>query len=105
VLATTTEKRVMPEIPTLHEFGYPFYNLSTEYYLISAPKGSPPAVMTKLEGAIRKAMATPEFRTTAESYYVYDPNPLSGQALKDLIESLYRKNGEVIQNTKLGKQG
>ena len=105
VLATTTEKRVMPEIPTLQEFGYPFYNLSTEYYLISAPKGTPSAVMTKLEGAIRKAMETPEFRTTAESFYVYDPNPLSRQAIKDLIESLYRKNGEVIQKTKLGKQG
>ena len=105
VLATTTEKRILPEVPTLHEFGYPFYNLSTEYYLISAPKGTPAAVVTKLEGAFRKAMEAPEFRTTAESFYVYDPNPLSRQALKELIETLYRKNGEIIQKTKLGKQG
>jgi tripartite-type tricarboxylate transporter receptor subunit TctC len=104
-LATTTEKRIIPEVPTLHEFGYPFYNLSTEYYLISAPKGTPAPVVTKLEGAFRKAMEAPEFRTTAESFYVYDPNPLSRQAIKDLIETLYRKNGEVIQKTKLGKQG
>ena len=105
VLATTTEKRVLPNVPTLHESGYPFYNLSTEYYLVSAPKGTPAAVVTKLEGAFRKAMEAPEFRTTAESFYVYDPNPLSRQALKDLIETLYRKNGEVIQKTKVGKQG
>jgi tripartite-type tricarboxylate transporter receptor subunit TctC len=105
VLATTTEKRIMPEVPTLQEFGYPFYNLSTEYYLISAPKNVPAAVLTKLESAFRKAMDAPEFRTTAESFYVYDPNPLSRQAIKDLIESLYRKNGEIIQKTKLGKQG
>jgi len=105
VLATTTEKRILPGVPTLHEFGYPFYNLSTEYYLISAPKNIPAAVLTKLEGAFRKAMEAPEFRTTAESFYVYDPNPLSRQAVKDLIETLYRKNGEIIQKTKLGKQG
>jgi hypothetical protein len=36
--------------------------------------------------------------------YVYDPNPLSKQAIKDLVETLYRKNGEVIQKAKLGKQ-
>ncbi len=105
VLATTTEKRIMPEVPALREFGYPFYNLSTEYYLISAPKETPAPVVAKLEGAFRKAMEAPEFRTTAESFYVYDPNPLSRQALKDLIETLYRKNGEIIQKTKLGKQG
>ncbi len=105
VLATTTEKRIMPDVPTLHEFGYPFYNLSTEYYLISAPKNIPAAVLTKLEGAFRKAMETQEFRTTGESFYVYDPNPLSRQALKELIDKLYQKNGEVIQKTKIGKQG
>jgi tripartite-type tricarboxylate transporter receptor subunit TctC len=105
VLATTTEKRVLPDVPTLHESGYPFYNLSTEYYLVSAPKGTPAAVVTKLEGAFRKAMEAPEFRTTSESFFVYDPNPLSRQALKELIETLYRKNGEIIQKAKLGKQG
>ena len=95
----------MPDIPALHEYGYSFNNLSTEYYLISAPKNTPAAVVEKLEGALRKAMEAPEFRTTAESYYVYDPNPLSRQALKDLIETLHKKNGEIIQKTKLGKQG
>lgn len=105
VLATTTEKRILPDVPALHEFGYPFYNLSTEYYLISAPKDIPPAVLTKLEGAFRKAMQTPEFRTTAESFYVYDPNPLSRQALRELIDRLYQKNGEIIRETKIGKKG
>jgi putative tricarboxylic transport membrane protein len=103
-LATTTEKRILPDVPALHEFGYPFYNLSTEYYLISAPKNTPAPVVAKLEGAFRKAMEAPEFRTTAESFYVYDPNPLSRQALKDLIDTMYHKNGEIIQKTKLGKQ-
>jgi len=104
VLATTTEKRILPDVPTLSEFGYPFQNLSTEYYLISAPKATPAAVLAKLEGAIRKTMETSEFRTTAESFYVYDPSPLSRQAITNMIDTLYHKNGEIIQKTKLGKQ-
>ncbi len=103
VLATTTEKRILPDVPALNEFGYPFYNLSTEYYLISAPKNIPGAVLAKLEGAFRKAMDAPEYRTTAENYYVYDPNLLSRQALGELIGNLHQKNGEIIQKTKLGK--
>jgi tripartite-type tricarboxylate transporter receptor subunit TctC len=105
LLATTTEKRILPEVPALREFGYPFYNLSTEYYLIAVPKGTPAPVVAKLEGAFRKAMETPEFRTTTTNLYVYDPNPLSKEAIKELVETLYHKNGEIIQKAKLGKQG
>lgn len=105
VLATTTEKRIIPDVPALHEFGYPFYGISTEYYLMAAPKGVPEAVMKKLEGAFRKAMDTPEFRTTTENFFVYDPNLLPIQAFRELQEKLYQKNGEIIKKAKLGKQG
>jgi tripartite-type tricarboxylate transporter receptor subunit TctC len=103
LLATTTEKRILPEVPALREFGYPFHNLSTEYYLIAVPKGTPAPVVAKLEGAIRKAMETPEYRTTTTNLYVNDPNPLSKEAIKALVETLYHKNKEVIQKAKLGK--
>jgi tripartite-type tricarboxylate transporter receptor subunit TctC len=105
ILATTTEKRILPEVPALREFGYPFYNLSTEYYLVAVPKGTPAPVVAKLEGAWRKAMETPEFKTTATNLYVYDPNPLSKEAIRALVETLYQKNGEIIQKSKIGKQG
>jgi len=36
---------------------------------------------------------------------VYDPSPLSREAIKGLVETLYQKNGEVIKKAKLGKQG
>ena len=105
ILATTTEKRIIPDVPALREFGYPYYGISTECYFMAAPKGIPESIVKKLEGAFSKAMESPEFRTTTESFFVYDPNPLSRQAFRDLVESLYRKNGEIIQKAKLGKQG
>jgi tripartite-type tricarboxylate transporter receptor subunit TctC len=103
LLAIVSEKRIIPDVPTLHEFGYPYYGISTEYYLMGAPKGTPEAIVKKLEGAFRKAMDTPAFRTTAENLFVYDPNPLPIQAFRDLIEKLYVKNGEIIKKAKLGK--
>jgi tripartite-type tricarboxylate transporter receptor subunit TctC len=105
VLATTTEKRIVPELPCLHEFGYPFYGISTDYYLMSAPKGPSSTALKKLEGALRKGMETPEFRKTLDNFFVYDSNPLPSPAIKDLIEKLYIKNGEIIKKAKLGKQG
>jgi tripartite-type tricarboxylate transporter receptor subunit TctC len=104
LLATTTEKRILPEVPALREFGYPFYNLSTEYYLVSVPKGTPASAVAKLQGAYRKAMETPEFQKTATTLYVHEPNPLSQEALKGLVETLYQKNGEMIQKAKIGKK-
>ena len=105
LLATTTEKRIIPDVPCLHEFGYPFYGISTEYYLMAVPKGVPEAVMKKLEGALRKAMETPEFRKTTENFFVYDPNTLPTPAFRELQEKLFQKNGEIIRKAKLGKQG
>jgi len=103
LLATTTEKRIIPEVPALHEFGYPFQNISTEYYLMLGPKGIPDTVSKKLEAGLRKGMETPEFRKTAENFFVYEPNLLSNQAMKELIENLFRKNGEIIKKAKLVK--
>jgi tripartite-type tricarboxylate transporter receptor subunit TctC len=104
VLATTSEKRleVIPEVPTLNELGYP-YGVLVEIYLMVAPKGTPPAVVKKLEGAFRKAMDTPAFRTTAQSFYNYVENPLSGQELKKYIEDGYARNGDIIRKARLAK--
>lgn len=104
VLATTGDKRieVLPDVPTLHELGYP-YGVLLEMYLIMGPKGIPPAVIKTLEGAFRKAMETPEFRALAENFYMYVENPLSGQKFKEYIENEYTKNGEIIRKAKIGK--
>ena len=104
-LATFAGKRLKltPEVPTLVELGYP-YGAFEEIYLMVAPKGTPPAIVKKLEDAFRKAMETPEFRTTAESFNSYEANPLSGQELKKYIEDRYTREGEIIRKAKLGKQ-
>jgi tripartite-type tricarboxylate transporter receptor subunit TctC len=103
-LASTADKRTkeLPDTPTLLELGYPD-GVFTESYIIAAPKGTPPAVVEKLEGTFRKIMKTEEYRNVADNFRIYLENPLSPQNLKDAIEKEYVKIGEVIRKTNLGK--
>lgn len=54
-----------PDVPTLKELGH-----DVEYYVWSgvfAPTGTPPAVIATLRDAIRRAVASPEFKTAMEN--------------------------------------
>jgi tripartite-type tricarboxylate transporter receptor subunit TctC len=104
LLASTAEKRIkdINNVPTLLELGYP-NSVFTETYLIVAPKGTPPAVVEKLERTFRNVMKTQEYKTLADNYQVYMEDPLYGQRLKDEIEKDYTLKGELIRKLKLGK--
>jgi len=105
VLATTGEKRieVVPDAPTLLELGYP-YGALMDFYLITGPKGIPPTVATMLEGAFLKAMQTPGFQALAERLYMQVKVPLTGQKLKEYVEEIYKKNGEIIRKANIGRK-
>jgi tripartite-type tricarboxylate transporter receptor subunit TctC len=54
-----TRSKALPDVPTLKELGY-----DVEYYLwvgLFAPKGTPPAIATKLRDAIGKAAQSDQF--------------------------------------------
>jgi tripartite-type tricarboxylate transporter receptor subunit TctC len=60
-LATTGPKRspLAPELPTMIEAGVPGFEMSA-WYMVFAPKKTPPDVLEKLNQQINKAMADPE---------------------------------------------
>lgn len=49
-----------PDVPTAREQGFDFQ--ADMWRGVAAPHGTPPAVLSKLEGAIQKAVSSPEFR-------------------------------------------
>lgn len=64
LLVTHGEKRMrsFPDVPTLRNLGYDFINETV--FLIAAPKGTPAAIINKLDNAFQKAMEDPQFIKT-----------------------------------------
>lgn len=62
-LAVTSEKRLpsLPDVPTMAELGFPQVTVSNWLGVI-APKGTPPAVVKKVNDAFNRALAMPDMR-------------------------------------------
>lgn len=57
---STERQALMPEVPTFRELGYPDV-VGETWYGVFAPAGTPKPVVDKLNGALRKITASPEF--------------------------------------------
>jgi tripartite-type tricarboxylate transporter receptor subunit TctC len=62
-LAITSARRspLLPDVPTVAEAGLPGYEF-TAWYLLLAPARTPPAVVARLNGELRRISALPEFQ-------------------------------------------
>jgi tripartite-type tricarboxylate transporter receptor subunit TctC len=63
LLAVTTPQRspIYPEVPTLAESGVTGYS-SEVWYALFAPKGTPPAIIKKLNSAVLVALKSPQLK-------------------------------------------
>jgi tripartite-type tricarboxylate transporter receptor subunit TctC len=61
LLGVTTPKRVatVPDVPTIAESGYLGFN-SYIWFGVLGPKGMDPAVVERINGAVRQVLETPE---------------------------------------------
>jgi tripartite-type tricarboxylate transporter receptor subunit TctC len=96
-LGVTTPDRVAsnPDIPTISEAGlkgYEFFAWDGLY----APKGTPAAVLDKLNAAVNRALQQPEVRKMLESRGAI-PAPTSRQALAEFGAEEYARLGKVVK--------
>lgn len=81
VIATFSDRRdpAQPKFPTLGDLKSPYVPMETPL-VVTVPKGTPKAIITKLEEAIKKSTEDPEFKARAKK---------SGQAV------IYRGSEEI----------
>jgi len=60
-VSSATRSPAMPDVPTVAESGYPGFE-STVWYCVVAPRGTPPAVLARLHGALTSILRSAGFR-------------------------------------------
>ena len=100
----TTPKRLasLPNIPTLDEQGLKGFDVKV-WHGIYAPKGTPPAVIAKVNAALKTALKDPEIkkRLDESSIDIVSMDKVSSQSLKAQVESELNKWGPLIRKSKI----
>lgn len=101
VLATLSAERVstLPDAPTIAESGFPGFEASVWHAFI-APKGTPPAVVARLEAEIHKALADPQVKERLAGLGAVAA-PTSPQELGALIRSENERYGKLIREANI----
>jgi tripartite-type tricarboxylate transporter receptor subunit TctC len=90
-----------PNVPTLKELGYNFVN--DEIFLVGVPKGTPSAIVKRLEEAFKKAMEDQAFLQTAAKMDIL-PNYQSGDEVAKYLTSAYARYGKMIDDLNIPKE-
>lgn len=101
VLAVASGKRVsmLPDVPTVDESGLKGFEANNQFGL-TAPKGTPPAIVATLAKAVQGALTSPELRQRMEEQGVelkYTPPEEFGT----LLEKEFRTWGKAVEMAKI----
>jgi tripartite-type tricarboxylate transporter receptor subunit TctC len=100
--AVTTPSRLttpaLKDLPTLQEVGLKDFNVSI-WHGLYAPKGTPPAVMQRLNAALQQAVKNPRFVASMEALgaIVVTDNRLTMEGHRSFVASEIDKWGAVIK--------
>jgi tripartite-type tricarboxylate transporter receptor subunit TctC len=101
VLAALSAQRVstLPDAPTIAESGFPGFEASVWHAFI-APKGTPPAIVAKLNAEIHKALADPEVKERLAGLGA-EVSPTTPQELATLVRTEYERYGKLIREANI----
>jgi tripartite-type tricarboxylate transporter receptor subunit TctC len=101
VLAALSAKRVatMPDVPTIAESGFPGFEANVWHAFI-APKGTPAAVVARLNAEIHKALADPEVKERLAALGA-EVSPSTPEELATLVRSEHERYGKLIREANI----
>jgi tripartite-type tricarboxylate transporter receptor subunit TctC len=96
-LAVTTLQRnpLYPDVPTIAESGYKGFE-SVSWSGLSLPKGTPPAIVEKVDAAVQQAMKSASFRQRLESQGFVIP-PVGSKHYTEYVKSELARWTKVIK--------
>lgn len=103
VLAVQSKARLkwLPDVPTTGQQGYPDLDTNDAFINIAAPKGTPPAVVARLEAAIQKTMQDAAVQKKLEDLEV-QPVFMNSRQTQQWLEDDVRKFSTLIRDAGLG---
>jgi tripartite-type tricarboxylate transporter receptor subunit TctC len=89
ILIVTSKDRwpYMPELPTLMEAGYKFYQFSNMSLMV--PPKTPEPIRAKLENAFRQVLEKPEIKKELSEKYFLATEYLSGAEYGKMVQEQY----------------
>ena len=105
ILAVQRPKRLpsLPDVPTTGEQGYPEMDANDAFVNIAAPKGTPPAILAKLEDAVLKTMRDPVVRKKIEDLDI-EVLDMNSRDTRKWLEDDVKRLSAVIQRAGLQNQ-
>jgi tripartite-type tricarboxylate transporter receptor subunit TctC len=93
--ASTQRNRLLPEVPTFAELGYPKVAVSLWYGLL-APAGTPNSAIDKLNSEVTKVLQSPEVRERLQAQGA-EPMPGTPQAFVSFMQEEMAKWAPVVK--------
>ncbi|AXK80718.1 tripartite tricarboxylate transporter substrate binding protein [Pseudolabrys taiwanensis] len=94
-VTSLTRSRLLPNIPTVAEEGYPGFE-ALAWYAVFAPRGTPAAITARVGGEIKKILAMPDIEEKMLKLGV-EPDYMNAEELTRYIEADSKKWGELIK--------
>jgi len=100
VVHSAERMKGLPDVPTLKESGYDFE--AEIFFLMLAPKGTPPAIIKKLEEAFHKGMSDPNFIQVMKKLEI-EITYRNPEDTKKYLEESYKRLEQLVKDIKAPK--
>lgn len=90
----TSRSSILPDVPTIAEAGFSGLEVTT-WFAISAPRGTPQALIGQFNAALNQAMAAPEMQQRLQEFGATS-QALSPDALREFVAAERRKWTQIV---------